>query len=183
MPNLRPTLGDIAAALNAAAIPYAVIGGVAAAGWGVPRTTTDIDITIGSTAAAAQQVIAVLGDRIVSLPEDPTSFAADTGVLPFLHRSGVRVELMLSTNPFALDAIARSIAIDVEGVPVRFCSPEDLVLHKIISERERDRADVAALIELRRDTLDRAYLDPRVHELAEVLAEPQIEARYRALMG
>jgi hypothetical protein len=63
---------------------------------------------------------------------------------------------------------------------VKFCTPEDLILHKIISERDRDRSDVAELLKRRRDTLDREYLDPRVHELAVLLDRPDIDQRYLA---
>lgn len=53
------------------------------------------------------------------------------------------------------------------------------MLHKIISDRDRDRSDVADLLRRRRDSLDREYLDPRVHELAVILERPELEERYR----
>ena len=40
--------------------------------------------------------------------------------------------------------------------------------------------DVAELLKRRRDTLDRDYLDPRVHELAVLLDRPDIDERYLA---
>ncbi len=65
------------------------------------------------------------------------------------------------------------------GVTIRFCTAEDLVLMKIISERPKDRDDVRQILSRQGDALDHAYLKPRVHELATLLERPEIEALYR----
>lgn len=160
-----------------------VIGGMANAIWGAPRGTVDVDITVGLSSDEVPRLLQLLRDQVASAPPDAMDFARDTGVLPFTHRRGPRVELMLASVPYAHEALARAVTIDVAGVPVRFCTPEDLILHKLVSSRERDRSDVAALIALRRATLDRTYLDPRVHELAWLLEDPSIEERYAALLA
>ena len=90
--------------------------------------------------------------------------------------------MIFALLPFELDAIARARTVEVRGSRVRFCTPEDLILHKIVSHRERDRGDVEGLIETRRADLDRDYLDPRIEELAQALDQPQILARYRRLI-
>ena len=55
-----------------------------------------------------------------------------------------------------------------------FCTPEDLILLKIVSERERDRADVRGIARRQKGRLDLDYLEPRVRELAELLERPGI---------
>jgi hypothetical protein len=68
--------------------------------------------------------------------------------------------------------------VPVEGGSVRFCTAEDLVLMKIISSRERDLADARAIVLRRLDSLDLGYLEPRVAELAALLARDDIKRRW-----
>ncbi|HEX7832002.1 MAG TPA: nucleotidyl transferase AbiEii/AbiGii toxin family protein [Thermoanaerobaculia bacterium] len=178
MNRIRTTLAGVAAALAASEIKCMVIGGMANIAWGSSRATRDVDFTVMASQHDASHIIEALGAQIAKLPPDLDDYLRD-GVLPFIHASGVHVDLILSRHPYAELAIARAVTFDVEGTPVRFCTPEDLVLHKIISERDRDRSDVADLLRRRRDSLDREYLDPRVHELAVILERPELEERYR----
>ena len=179
-PDIDRVVADVAKSLNKARVPYMIIGGIANAVWGEPRVTTDIDITVAAPAPYALKLLKALGAKVARAPEDPVDFAA-YGVLPIIHKSGVRVEFAFGMVSYVHQAMDRVVEINLYGVPVRFCSAEDLVLHKIISERQKDRDDVVGIFRHRRATLDRAYLDPRVHELAVVMERPEIEQRYRRL--
>jgi hypothetical protein len=53
-------------------------------------------------------------------------------------------------------------------------SVEDLILMKLVSERQRDLEDGRRLLRRFGDALDRAYLEPRLTELAEGLGRPEI---------
>jgi predicted nucleotidyltransferase len=72
------------------------------------------------------------------------------------------------------EAIERAVEITVAGAKVRFCAPEDLILHKIISERSRDLEDARKVVRRRLKSLDLAYLEPRIHELSRTLERPEI---------
>jgi hypothetical protein len=60
------------------------------------------------------------------------------------------------------------------GFSVRVCSPEDLIVHKALSERPKDLEDVRGIIRAQGPALDRAYLDPLIRGLAEDLSRPAI---------
>ncbi len=180
--DLETVLADVARRLHSARIPYMVIGGLANAVWGVPRSTLDIDITVLLDPRDVGRLLRALGSRYRPRTRDPEGFARRTRVLPVVHEDGVQVDLVFALLPFEEDAIRRAVELAVRGVPVRFCTAEDLVLHKIVSDRQRDRDDVAAILARRRATLDRAYLDPRVEELAALLERPELAERYRRLV-
>jgi hypothetical protein len=127
---------------------------------------------LGSFAAAFRLLVA-----------RPAEFVRDTRVLPLESAEGVRIDVIFGALPFEEEAIHRAVVRTVAGCPVRFCTAEDLVLLKIVSERERDRSDVAALLHRRAATLDRTYLDPRVAEFAALLERPDILADYRRGLG
>ena len=65
------------------------------------------------------------------------------------------------------------------GYPVKVCAVPDLSLHKVISDRARDQKDVRFLVGRYRGSLDRGALDIAVAGLADLLAKPEMLARYR----
>jgi len=180
--DLETVLIDLAQRLDTAGVAYMVIGGLANAVWGSPRNTIDIDLTIVLDPGLANALLESLGPAYGSRTADPESFATRTRVLPLRHSSGVQIDLIFALLLFEEEAVRRAVAVEIAGVPVRFCTPEDLVLHKIVSERNRDRQDVEEILRRRRETLDRDYLDPRVHELATLLERPDMESWYLELM-
>lgn len=160
-----------------------VIGGLANAVWGSPRSTIDIDLTVVLAPGQVTALLESLGPAYRPRTADPESFATRTRVLPLRHSSGVQIDLIFALLPFEEEAVRRAVEVEIAGARVRFCTPEDLVLHKIVSDRDRDHQDVEEILRRRSATLDRDYLDPRIHELATLLEQPGIELRYLRLMG
>ena len=149
-----------------------VIGGMANAVWGQPRATLDIDVTIWVDEGETDGVVSALSGTFRPLIADHVSFIRETSVLPLESKDGVRVDLIFGKLPYEQEAIARAVEIAIESVPVRFCTPEDLILHKIISDRERDIDDARGVAVRRMDSLDLTYLEPRIRELSEALDDP-----------
>lgn len=63
---------------------------------------------------------------------------------------------------------------------VRICSPEDLIIHKIISDRPRDWEDVRGIINLLGSKLDQTYLRPKIKELTKTLEKPDLLKFYKS---
>ncbi len=160
-------------------LPYMVIGGVANLFWGVPRTTLDVDITVWADANQIPSLVERLAFRFKLLPEDPAEFIQQTRVLPLQTEGHIRADLIFALLPYEEEAIRRARPMPFAGRQVRICSPEDLILHKLISDRPRDREDVRGVIARMRKSLDRVYLDPRVESLSHGLSRPDILAFYR----
>jgi hypothetical protein len=178
--RLEATLADIVGILEAEGIPYMLVGGLANAVWGEPRSTLDIDLTVSVADQRIAGVVTELGRRLRLLPADPESFVRRTRVLPVEHVSRVRADLIFALLPFEHHAIDRAVEVEIAGTPVRVCTPEDLILMKIVSERDRDLADARAIVLRRARSLDLPYLEPRIAELAQLLERPAIEQRFRA---
>jgi predicted nucleotidyltransferase len=168
----------VARRLESGGIRYMVIGGVANAVWGVARATIDVDVTVLLDPERVDQLLEALGEEFTPRSSDPEGLSRRTRVVPVVHSSGVQVDIILALLPYEEEAVSRAVAVRVGGTPVRFCTAEDLILHKIISTRDRDLADVEALLLARGGRLDRSYLDPRVHELAVLLDRPELEQWY-----
>src|SRR5438093_4235341 len=143
-----------------------VIGGFANLYWGRPRLTQDLDIKVNIAEPSWAEFLEVLGRRYRLLAPDPLAFARETHVIPLSAPSGIRTDLILASLPYEEEALQRAVTVEVGGRPVRVCTAEDLVLHKVISDRGRDRDDVGGVVARQGASLDRSYLDPKVREMA-----------------
>lgn len=180
MNRLEQAVVDVAKVLGALGVPYMVIGGFAVTVWGEPRLTQDVDITIACE-PSNRELLAHVTRELPARVADPAAFAQMTRVLPVTTTGGVSVDLILAGLPFEHAAIERAVHVDVGGHPVALCTPEDLIVHKVISERPRDRDDIRGLVRRQGAILDRTYLDPIVEQLAEALAQPDILEFYRSV--
>ncbi len=183
MTQIEETLLAIAKALETAAVPYMVIGGVANLFWGVPRTTLDVDITVWAEEGQIPPLIQQLGEVFRLLPDEPAEFVGETRVLPMETKQGFRVDLIFGSLPFEESAIRRARLMSVAGERVRVCTPEDLIVLKIVSDRARDREDVAGIIQAQGAGLDRGYLDPLIQGLAADMGRPDLLDFYRRCLG
>jgi Nucleotidyl transferase of unknown function (DUF2204) len=177
--RLEAALLDVVGFLDAQRVPYAVIGGFANLHWGRPRLTQDLDLKISLDDSAWATFVAEAGKHFKLRPEQPLEMLRDLRVLPIATRTGVRVDLIVAGLPYEESAIRRAVPVDVSGTSVRLCTAEDLILHKIVSERSRDRDDVEGIIARQGTNLDLAYLDPLVEELARGLENPDLLEFYR----
>lgn len=179
MSSLEETLVRIVRLLDSNGIPYMVIGGMANLFYGVPRTTVDIDITLQVGEKELQPLIEKARKQFQLRVEDPTAFVSKTHVLPLEDRNHVLIDLIVAQLPYERRAIARARKERVQGTTVRICAPEDLIVHKIVSERPRDREDVRGLIARQAGALDRKYLDPLIADLSKALARPEMMGFYQ----
>lgn len=179
---LSAALSGMARFLEDAHIPYMVIGGVANLAWGEARTTQDVDITVAVDESRLDELVARLGDRFQVLPASPLEFIRETRVLPLATVEGVRIDLIFAGLPYEEEAIARATSRVVAGQEVRVATAEDLLVHKLLSLRPRDREDAAGVIDHQRENLDRGYLDPLVRQVAEILEDPAVWDWYDSRM-
>jgi Nucleotidyl transferase of unknown function (DUF2204) len=180
MSELGEALALVKRVLDRHGVAYMVIGGMAAAIWGEPRTTRDLDVTVDAGVGGVEVFVWVATECGDPRPDDPVGFAERTRVLPIRTRAGIPIDFVLATLPFELEAIGRAQLVTLEGVEVPFCAPEDLVIHKIVSDRPRDLEDVTGILRRQRGALDLEWLDRTVSALGEDLADRAIVSRYES---
>ena len=171
-------LNDLSSLLKNENVPYMIIGGLANAVWGHPRATLDIDVTILVADDQIRNIISMIEKKYAVLVEAPFDFVAKTRVLPVKNEAGLRLDIIFGALPFEKDAVERAVEKKVGDAFIRFCSAEDLILLKIISERPKDLEDVRGILHVQKDELDFKYLEPRIEELANLLENPGIKERW-----
>lgn len=182
MTSLETTLVRLATLLESHGTPYMVIGGFANLQWGRPRLTQDLDITVSATGTALADLLRHLAPAFHARVSDPVAFAETTALVPLESAEGTTVDMAIARLSLEAEALARATPIDVCGVPIRFATAEDLILHKIVSERARDAEDIEGIVARQRGKLDLDYLRPRITSLAQALERPQMLAEFERLV-
>ena len=150
--RLGSTLGELK-------IPYMIIGGQAVLLYGEPRLTRDIDITLGIGVEDLEILkTAVKKLNLTILVKSFEKFVKKTMVLPTIDdKTGIRVDFILSWSAYEREAITRARDIKIGRVTVKFSSPEDLIIHKIIAGRQRDIEDIQAIL-LKNPAINRTFI-------------------------
>ena len=168
-------LGRLGAALDAAGLGYMVIGGQAVLIYGEPRLTRDIDVTIAAKLDQLPRVLELTEALGLEVLVDAEEFVRETMVLPCRDPSTeIRVDFILADTTYEREAIQRAHLVRLAGTHVRFASPEDLVVHKILAGRARDLDDVRSIL-LKQPNLDLAATRGTLAEFESALGAPLIE--------
>jgi len=162
--DLAAGLAVVTAALERANVRYVIVGSMAAARWGVARTTRDIDLVMVLDPAAVDDVLALLDRDDVYVPAAAAREAlARGGSFNVLHTtSGGKVDLFVVApdDEFERSRLDRRVRADVLGLSTWVATAEDVLLSKLqwrLDSRSevqwRDCVEIAAVHDL-----DRAYL-------------------------
>ena len=172
MTSQAELLAAIADRLETAIIPYMVVGSVAASFHGEPRTTVDIDIVIDPSADALRRFVA-------ALPPD-AYYVDESAALEAFHRrssfnvieqaTGWKVDLLIRRDrPFSRVEFERRLRAPILNRQTPVSTAEDTIIAKlewaVAGESERQLRDVARILAVSGETLDRQYLDHWISEL------------------
>jgi len=84
---------------------------------------------------------------------------------------------------YAEGVYARALAGTLRGAPLRLVTPEDFVVLKILSTRERDLEDAATVLSTLSGRIASRFIEQEVAELAREVTEHDVAARYQKLSG
>lgn len=182
MENLFRSIQALQQRLNDAGIPSVVIGGLAVGAWGEPRVTRDADLKVLLGREDAERLLTVLAPEYASLLPDPEQALRKQAMVFVQDAAGTRLDLLLADTPYDVLAIQRGRDIEVQpGLAVRLCTPEDLIIYKLISTRLRDREDAAGVIRRQGNKLDDAYVLDWLRQFEIALDDSTLVAEYRRL--
>ena len=162
----------IADRLEAAGIDYMVVGSLAASFHGEPRTTVDIDIVIDPSEEALRRFVDSLprADYYVDEIAAAEAFERRTSFNIIDQASSRKADLILASDrPFSRAELGRRLTGRVLDRDVPLATAEDTIVAKLewakAGESERQLRDVARILVVSGETLDREYL---AHWIAEL---------------
>lgn len=171
--NAGELLRRVVAALEAAEIPFMVVGSFASTVHGEPRTTQDLDLVIDPTTTQLDVFLASLDPARFYVDADTARDALERRTMFNLidMATAWKVDLVVrKPRAFSLEEMRRSERVDLLGVAVRVATAEDVIISKLewanAGGSERQLADVVGILRVRGEDLDRAYVERWVTELA-----------------
>jgi len=147
-------------------IAYAIGGALALGTWGVPRATKDVDIAVFADDRELPHVIDSLERAGVMI--DRVRAASDLERIGmFTGRLGTTiVDVFMQGHPQYAEMRRRVREVADGDRTLRFVSPEDLVIYKLLFGRPHDVADLERLFAVRRD-LDLEYVQGWIDKMVQ----------------
>ena len=177
-------------ALTRAGLEVAAYGGLALAAYGTPRETKDADLAaVAVTGSRAQEALRAAGIEAL-IAFDQARFGGNRvtrlTLLPGADATGLNTADLVEplSSRYAQAVLARAYDGSLRGVRLRIVTPEDFVILKVLSTRERDLEDAAAVLAALTDRIDSSLIDAEVTVLAREIPTHDVLGRYlRARAG
>jgi hypothetical protein len=121
---------------------FALIGGLAVSTWSRPRATRDIDLLLVMEPAELPRFVAALEKAGIHAQvrkgglDDP---------IPYLVRAA-ELDIIVAMHKLEVEAVAHSIAVDLDGMKVPVVAPEYLVIIKLKAGGPQDEIDAEELL-------------------------------------
>jgi hypothetical protein len=140
-------------------LPYAVGGALALGAWGVPRTTSDVDVSV----FVGEKEL----DRLLDSVERAGAMVERTEAHRTVARTGffvayfgrTRIDLFIAHHPWHVEMQRRRVSLPTpDGQPRWFLSAEDTALAKLLYARPKDVQDLERLFAVQAMRIDLAYL-------------------------
>lgn len=173
-------IGLFVAPLESEEIPYLITGGVASVIYGDPRFTRDIDLVLDLSAATAPRLASTFaGDAYYLPPVEVLLEEIDrtpAGHFNIIHRdTALRADVYLSgDDPLHAWAFEHRRRIRVGSIDISVAPIEYVVLRKLqyheMSGSDRHLRDIAMMLRISGDLMDRAAMDDWLNRLGLVTA-------------
>lgn len=158
--------------LDESGIPYMIVGSFASMVHGEPRTTHDLDIVIDPSEHAFERFLAIIDMDAFYIDADVARDALRRRSMFNLidMNSAWKVDLVIRKNrPFSAEEMSRRALQRIVDTDVPTASAEDTIIAKLewakAGGSERQLADVAGIVRLRGEMLDRKYIERWLDEL------------------
>ena len=155
---------------------------MAVAAWGEPRLTRDVDLKILLSRQNADRLLEVLSTNYQPLVSNPREVLRKQALVFIQDSLGTRLDLLLADTPYDVTAIQRGRDVEIQpGFMIRLCTPEDLIIYKLISTRLRDHEDARSVIRRQGNSLDDDYVTNWLQQFEQALDDSTLVAEYQGL--
>ncbi len=171
--SIQSALKKIVEYFETKEINYMLFGGLVNNIYGQPRQTFDIDIKIFLDKIDLGSFLKNLKEVFKVLPNNPEKFISDTHVLP-IEIDKIKIDIVFALLPYELNSIKNAVQTDYSGINLKVITPEDFIIHKMISYREKDWQDIIGVVINQTNNLNWDYILHNAKELSEMLDDSEL---------
>jgi predicted nucleotidyltransferase len=130
--------------LNKNKVKYLLLGGWAVGIYAAPRATADMDVFISIDDKNLDKLLKTLYEfGAISVPKEHFK---EPGRIFRMGRSPIRIEIINQASGINFNSCyKRNNKVNVDGIDITVISPDDLLINKQASGREKDIADLKSL--------------------------------------
>lgn len=172
--TIQKFVNQIASVLNRLKIDYIITGGIAVSVWGNPRHTADVDIVVEIDSVKSIQDLLKDLKKVFPKSYPDLEMAIDA----FNRKSefnviesgyGLKADFFISDkSEYKKTEIKRGRLKKIDNKIIRFASPEDLIINKLIwfkeSQSTRQLEDILSIMDVQKK-LDKNYLNKWIEKL------------------
>jgi len=163
---------------------FCFIGGLAVQRWGEPRFTADADLTLLTGFGDEEKFISALCGHFHPRRTDAHQFALQSRVVLLEANNGTPLDVALGAVPFEVNSVRRASPFAIgEGRTLTTCSAEDLLVHKLVANREKDWIDIESVLARQWSKLDLELFRHEVIPLLELKEDPETLPRFDRLFA
>ncbi len=186
MNPLKYQLKQLVSFLEEAKVEYAVLGGIAVCVYSEPRMTQDIDLNIILNMDDLTEFLSQ-AEKYGFRPalSNINKFVKETGVIPmkfFKNEVMGKFDFIVAQNPIEFAGIKRARFKRILDVKVKIVAAEDLLLHKLLSDRLRDREDARGIILRQGKKLDSEYIAAWLKKIEKVSSGRHLVNEFKKLL-
>ncbi len=161
--------------------PYVIVGGVAVTAVGEPRFTADLDAIVFVDVDTLERLINYALEHGFRADLEDELAAVRGGGSARLRRGRFHLDLIVRSLFIEDQALARSRTIKVFQRLVRFPSPEDLLVLKLVAGRPRDLLDLEGIMRRHGSKIDRGHIERTLQKLCDMAEDHAFLDRWRTL--
>src|SRR5262249_24173852 len=150
--------------------------------WGEPRFTAEADLTLLTGFGGEERFIDPLLTGFRARRSDAREFALRNRVVLLQSPNGTPLDVALGAVPLEENSIWRASPYSIgEGQALTTCSAEDLLVHKVVANREKDWLDIEGVLARQWRRLDLTLFRKEAEPLLELQGDPEILKRFEKL--
>jgi len=175
----------VAGAFAGAGLDAALYGGLALAVYGEPRETRDADLAVASVSVeAGRDALEAVGIHTVIAFREVVFGGLSIGRLSLVGGGKLNtVDLVTPRSPrYAHEMGARCMRGNLDGQPLSVIAPEDFILLKVLSTRDKDLEDARTVVAALRGRLDEALMRGEATTLSREITDHEIARRFAAVL-
>ena len=179
----------VAEALRGAGLRGSLYGGLALAAFGEPRETKDADFVVAGVSPEGLVSALEASGQAAAIRFDWTRFGgnlvARVALLGGDATTGLNVADLVQPRSarYADLVLERSLSGQLRGQAVSIVLPEDFVVLKLLSTRDRDLEDAATVVRGLADQIDLVLIREEVERLALEISDCDVARRLERLLA
>lgn len=162
---------------------YLVVGGLAVVVVGEPRMTADADAIVFVSPDEAESLITAAARAGFDVREEiERARLTATGTIRF-SQGRFQLDLITASLPFEEAAYRRATIHELFGLRLRFPSPEDLIVFKVLAGRDKDILDAIGIARRHSEHLDIGYIEKTLLPICELAEDVSPWTRWQAVLS